>query len=118
MLKKCDVKFTNQTLEDLRVLPKMVINECFEKLEELENNIHLGKALENLDGINLEGYYAIYFCEAKYRIVYAKTNDSYEIVNVDKVYKPIAELIAIGKRNNKEVYQEAYKRVLEKTKGK
>lgn len=118
MTTSCEVTFTNETINDLKALPKNVRTKCFAKLDELEKNIHLGKALKNLDGINLEGYYAIYVHEAKYRIVYTKINNSYEIVNIKEANKPIAELVAIGKRNNKEVYKEAFERILEKTKGK
>lgn len=118
MLKSCMVKFTTQTINDLEALPKNVRKECFAKLEELEKNIHLGKALKNLNGINLEGYYAIYVFDAKYRIVYKKINNSYEIININEVNKPIAELVAIGKRNDKEVYKEAFKRISENIKGK
>jgi len=118
MTTSCKVKFTNETISDLYLLPPNIRTECISKLEELEKNIHLGKALKNLDGINLEGYYAIYVHEAKYRIVYKKINNSYEIVNIKEVDKHIAELVAIGKRNDKEVYKEAFKRISENIKGK
>lgn len=110
----CEISFTNETINDLKLLPPNIRTECFAKLTELEKNIHLGKPLKNLDGINLEGYYAIYVHEAKYRIVYTKIDNSYEIINIKELDKPIAELVAIGKRNNKEVYATAHKRILEK----
>lgn len=113
-MKLCEVVFTNDTINDLKILPNNVRKECFEKLGELEKNIHLGKALKNLDGINLQGYHSLYFHEAKYRIVYKKINSSIEIITIKETEKPKAELVAIGKRNNKEVYKEAFKRILTK----
>lgn len=114
MKKACEVKFTNKTLSDLKELPDYIRKECFVKLNELEKNIHMGKALTNIGGINLEGYYSIYVYKAKYRIVYEKKDNVYEVTNISVVDNPRADLIAIGERNNKEVYKEAFKRILEK----
>lgn len=111
MPQQCEVKFSIDTINDLKALPKNVRQECFKKLDELENNINLGKPLKNLDGINLQGYYAIYVFNAKYRIVYTKKNTTYDVINIQSMDKPIADLIAIGKRNNKEVYKEAFAKI-------
>ncbi len=61
-----------------------------------------GKPLGNKHGMDLTGYYKVFFDEAKYRIVYTY-NSKNEV--------EIIEIVAVGKRNNFEVYRNAYNRI-------
>lgn len=111
---KCDLEYTNDSLNDLRELPKSVLEECTQKLIELEQNIDLGQYLEDKNDRNLLGCYKIYFAKAKYRIVYKKKKDSIKIIEIAESSNPVAKIIAIGKRNNEEVYKKAYERLKNK----
>jgi len=57
--------------------------------------------LENLDGLNLQGYRKTYLANATYRIVFKIEENKIRIV----------EVVAVGKRENKQVYKDAYSRM-------
>ena len=59
------------------------------------------KPLYNQGGLNLQGYRKTYVANATYRIVSKIEDDQVKIV----------EVVAVGKRKNKEVYQEATKNI-------
>lgn len=111
MKKTCDLEYTKDSLNDLRELPLSVLSECTQKLMELEQNINLGQYLEDKNNRNLLGCYKIYFAKAKYRIVYTKKKGAVKIVEIAETDNSVAKIIAIGKRNNQEVYKKAYERL-------
>lgn len=110
----CNVQYLKEVAFDLANLKDPQLSECMLMIKKLEHNIHLGKALEDKNGMDLDGCYKIYFDNAKYRIVYKKIETGYEIVGVEKVPKPIAEIIAIGERNEQQVYKTADSRIKNK----
>lgn len=57
--------------------------------------------LHNLGKLNLEGYRKIYVANATYRIV----------IKIENNVAKIVEVVTVGKRQNKEVYEEAFSRI-------
>ena len=58
--------------------------------------------MQNLDGLNLQGYRKTYLANATYRIVFKIEENKIKIV----------EIIAVGKREDKQVYKDAYSRIV------
>ena len=69
------------------------------QLIKLEQNPEYGNPLGNKAGINLEGYFKLYADKKRIRIIYE--------VNVN-----IIKIIAIDKREDMEVYRQAFIRIL------
>lgn len=105
--KKCTLVFTEFADEDLSKLSIPLKEECWEVLQKLEKNIHLGKPLDNNGIRDLSGCYKLYFHEAEYRIIYVKKNEQYEIQRIGKV----AEIVGIGKRKDYEIYDQVARRL-------
>lgn len=101
---KCSIELIPEAINDLEQLPENIQDKCFEMLNVLENNLHLGQPLENKHGINLTGYYKIYFNNAKHRIIYKKTKDIVEIQGINSTNN-IAKVVGIGPRNKLEIYR-------------
>lgn len=57
--------------------------------------------LHNLGDLNLEGYRKTYVADAKYRI----------IIKIEKDVAKIVEVVAVGERQDKKVYKEAFSRI-------
>ena len=57
--------------------------------------------LQNLGGLDLQGYRKTYIANATYRIVFKIEEDIVKIV----------EVVAVGKRADKQVYKDAYNRI-------
>lgn len=98
------IPISNDIYDDLE---KIEEDEAFEEArliwEQLEENPYLGEPLydrEDLD-IFLDGCYKVYFYGTKYRYVYTINEDNEVVVLV----------IAIGQRNNLEVYHTANERL-------
>lgn len=70
--------------------------QIIKKLEQLEQNPYLGKALGNRAQMDLHGFYKLYAVKKRVRIVY-EIQDKELIIRV----------IAIGKRDKSSVYQKA-----------
>lgn len=111
--KKCTIVFTDKSKEDFSMLPKDLIHDCLYQLEKLENDINLGKRLHNKNGKDLSSCRKIYFANATYRIVYREIEDLCTILEIEEVPTPIAEVVAIGKREGQEVYEIAADRLAE-----
>ena len=71
------------------------------KIDALATNPLLGKPLGNKLGIDLTGFYKLYVSKKRYRIVYHLIGDYLEVV----------EIIAIGKRDKKEIYMTVAKKI-------
>ena len=97
------VKFTDDSRDDLYILPPQLQVECIEMLKKLSININLGKKLENKNGRDLSDCYKLYFDNARYRIVYRKINDTIEINGILSIEK-VAEVLGIGERNLEYIY--------------
>ena len=72
-----------------------------QKIDELKKNPNLGEALEDKHTMDLRGYNKIYVAQKTLRIVYRIFNDTIEIWG-------------IGKRHNFEIYQNLWKRILDR----
>ncbi|MBI4710647.1 MAG: type II toxin-antitoxin system RelE/ParE family toxin [Nitrospirae bacterium] len=95
------VDFIAEAENDFDALDGAVRKEAAKKIDSLAGNLFLGKPLGNKLGINLTGWYKLYFVKKKYRIVYRIIGEDIEIV----------EIIAIGRRDKEEVYKMAAKRL-------
>ena len=84
---------------ELDVLPHTQKILVFKQLKKLSNSPQLGVDLGNKAGIDLSGHKKMYVDKKKIRIVY-------RIIESEV----IVEVIAIGKRENRKVYEEANKR--------
>lgn len=85
---------------DLKELDKMLQIQVFKKLKKLQETPELGFSLGNKNNMNLSGFKKVYVAKKKIRIVYEVQN------NILSIY-----VIAIGKRNDMEVYERAYSRI-------
>lgn len=97
-----DLLLKSKVMEDIRKLPQDVQDECFEVLEKLQLNIHLGKPLDQQDDRDLRGCFKLYFHKAQFRIIYQKK--VINSINTPNIY-------GIGKRDNKEIYREVAERL-------
>ena len=87
---------------DLFILPDNIVNEVLNYLHKFQTNPYkYTKPLYNQGGINLQGYRKTYVANATYRIISKIEEDTIKIV----------EVVAVGKRENKEIYKEAAKRI-------
>lgn len=107
----CKVNLKKEAAEDLLLLPDQVFNEYLIMEGKLKRNINLGQPLINKNGKDLSDCYKIYFNNAKYRIVYRKKNNACEVIGIEEVPEMIAEIIAVGKRDKEQVYQNAVNRL-------
>ena len=96
-----EIKYHPLIEEDLKQLNNSICIEVFKKLEKVKNSPELGKPLGNKNGLNLTGLKKVYVAKKQVRIVY-------EIIDNILVVK----VVAIGKREDMEVYKEAAKRRL------
>jgi mRNA interferase RelE/StbE len=94
-----ELKYHPLIEEDLKQLNNSVRIEVFKKLEKVKNSPEIGKPLGTKNGLNLTGLKKVYVAKKQIRIVY-------EIIDNILVVK----VVAIGKRENMEVYKEADKR--------
>jgi len=95
------VVLTAQATQDFRLLDGSVKEQVARQLRKLETAPLLGEHLGNRGGFDLTGYYKLYAARKAIRIVYRIVED-----------EVIVEVVAIGKREDFEVYREAFKRIL------
>lgn len=98
-------------MEDFANLPKHLIEDCLVQLQKLEDDIELGKKLHNQPGRDLSSCRKLYFAGATYRIVYRELENTRTILEIEVTPEPIAEIVAIGKREGMEVYEKAASRL-------
>lgn len=104
MAKKFKVVFIEEAQKDYKKLDgsiKKLVNVALAKMEERADEI--GEDLTSKHGVNLIGCRKIKFRKVGIRMVYRIVGDKAEI----------AEIIIVGKREDNEVYQEAFKRLQE-----
>lgn len=95
------IEFIHDAENDLENLDKSLQKEAGKKIDALSENPFLGKPLGNKLGIDLSGFYKLYFHKKKYRIVYRILRDYVEVV----------EIFGIGKRDKEEIYKLVAKRL-------
>ena len=94
-----EIKYHPLIEADLQQLNNSVRLEVFKKLKKMQQTPGIGKPLGNKNNMNLTGLFKVYVAKKQVRIVY-------EIIDNILVVK----VIAIGKRENMEVYKQAEER--------
>jgi mRNA interferase RelE/StbE len=93
------IELIPEAREDFERLDGSVKKIVLKQLITLEQNPEYGNPRGNKAGINLEGYFKLYADKKRIRIIY-EVNDN------------IIKIIAIDKREDMEVYRQAFKRIL------
>lgn len=97
-----ELDFHKDIQEDLDKLPDDVYDETYQMLKKLQKDyFKYSKPLYNKQGRNLQDCRKTYFYNAEYRIVSKLEDNTVKIVNI----------IAVGKRENLEVYNLANERI-------
>ena len=99
-MKIYNIVFKNDAKKDLKDFSNNQQILIAKQLKKISMSPELGKVLGNKNGYNLSGCQKMYADNKKIRIVYRVIDD-----------KIIIEVIAIGKRDDMEVYDKASKRV-------
>ena len=94
-----EIKYHPLIESDLKQLNNSIRIEVFKKIKKIQKSPELGEPLGNKNGLNLTGLKKMYVAKKQIRIVY-------EII--DKIV--VVKVLAIGKREDMEVYKEADKR--------
>jgi mRNA interferase RelE/StbE len=95
------IEFLPDAEKDFDSLDKSLRKEAGKKIDILSKNPFLGKPLGNKFGINLTGFYKLYFAKKSYRIVYRLIGEHIEVI----------EIFGIGKRDKEEIYKLVAKRL-------
>ena len=96
------VEYDPEVKDDLATLPLNILQEVAEYFKKYENDpFKYSTKLYNLGKLNLEGYRKTYVANATYRIV----------IKIENNVAKIVEVVAVGQRQNKEVYEEAFRRI-------
>ena len=95
-----EIKFHPEALKEFSVLDGSVKKLVKKQLDKLKTSPLLGEELGNKNGFDLTGYRKMYACKKQVRIVYSVV-ENVLLVNI----------IAIGKREDLEVYESASQRV-------
>lgn len=94
-----EIKYHPLVEKDLNKLNNSIRIEVFKKLKKIRQSPELGVELGNKNGLNLTGLRKMYVAKKQIRIVY-------EIIDTTVLIK----VLAIGKRENMEVYRQAQQR--------
>ena len=86
--------------DDLKELDNALQIQVFKKLKQIQISPQLGLPLGNKNNLNLSGFKKVYVAKKRVRIVYEIQDDELLIYT-----------IAIGKRNDMEVYKKANERL-------
>ena len=96
------VEYHPEIKSDLVALPLNILQEVAEYFKKYEKDpFKYSSKLHNLGKLNLEGYRKTYVANATYRIV----------IKIENNVAKIVEVVAVGKRQSKEVYEEAFRRI-------
>lgn len=93
------IELISEARKDFERLDGSVKKIVLKQLIKLEQNPEYGNPLGNKAGINLEGYFKLYADKKRIRIIY-------------EVIDHVIKIIAIDKREDMEVYRQAFKRIL------
>lgn len=94
-----EISFHPEALKEFCALDGSLKLLVKKQLEKLKKSPFLGEELGNKSGYDLTGYRKMYVCKKQLRIVYSIVDE-----------KLLVNIIAIGKRNDMEVYETANKR--------
>jgi mRNA interferase RelE/StbE len=94
--------FHKEVFSDLDKLSNKTVSKVRHYFNKYKDNPYkYSQELENLDGLNLQGYCKTYLANATCRIVFKIEENKIKIV----------EVVAVGKREDKQVYKDAYNRI-------
>jgi mRNA interferase RelE/StbE len=95
------IEFLPDAAKDFDKLSGSLQKQAGKKIDALSNNPFLGRPLGNKLGIDLTGFYKLYFAKKKYRVVYRLIGKHIEVI----------EIVGIGKRDKEEIYKLIAKRL-------
>ncbi len=95
-----ELKLHPKVEDDLKELDNALQIQVFKKLKQIQISPQLGLPLGNKNNMNLSGFKKVYVAKKRVRIVYEIQDDELLIYT-----------IAIGKRNDMEVYKKANERL-------
>lgn len=91
-------KISSKVIEKIAIVKDNKPKAVLISIDEYEKDPYkYSQKLYNKNGINLEGYRKTYVANATYRIV----------IKIENNIAKVVEVVAVGKRQNKEVYEEA-----------
>ena len=90
------IEFHKEVDKDFKELGNSITLLVFKKLSQLAKNPIIGEDLSNKANINLSGYKKVYVNNKRVRIVYKIIEDKIEVF-----------VIAVGKRDDMEVYKKS-----------
>ena len=94
------LKLHGKVYDDLKVLDNALVIKVFKKLKQIQQSPQIGENLGNKNGMNLSGFKKVYIDKKRVRIVFEVQDD------ILTVYS-----IAIGQRDDMEVYKKAFDRL-------
>ena len=94
------LKLHDKVYDDLKVLDNALVIKVFKKLKQIRQSPQIGENLGNKNGMNLSGFKKVYIDKKRVRIVFEVEDD------ILTVYT-----IAVGQRDDMEVYKKAFDRL-------
>jgi mRNA interferase RelE/StbE len=94
------IEYHDEIEDDFKKLGHRIVLLALKKIEKLAQNPSMGDALGNKANLNLSGLKKVYVDNKKVRIVYKIVEDRIEIF-----------VVAVGKRDDMEVYKKAMSRL-------
>ena len=94
------LKLHDKVYDDLKVLDNTLVIKVFKKLKQIQQSPQKGENLGNKNGMNLSGFKKVYIDKKRVRIVFEVQDD------ILTVYT-----IAVGQRDDMEVYKKAFDRL-------
>ena len=94
------LKLHDKVYDDLKVLDNALVIKVFKKLKQIQQSPQIGENLGNKNGMNLSGFKKVYIDKKRVRIVFEVQDD------ILTVYA-----IAVGQRDDMEVYKKAFDRL-------
>lgn len=94
------LKLHDKVYDDLKVLDNALVIKVFKKLKQIQQSPQMGENLGNKNGMNLSGFKKVYIDKKRVRIVFEVEDD------ILTVYT-----IAVGQRDDMEVYKKAFDRL-------
>ena len=95
-----ELKLHPKVEDDLKELDNALQIQVFKKLKQIQNSPELGLPLGNKNNMNLSGFKKVYIDKKRVRIVFEVQDDILTIYT-----------IAVGQRDDMEVYKKAFDRL-------
>jgi mRNA interferase RelE/StbE len=97
-----DIKFYSEVFKDLDKMSNKIASEAREYFKKYKKDPYkYSQELQNLGKLKLQGYRKTYLAKATHRIVF----------KIEEKKVKIIEIVAVGKRENLQVYKDAFDRV-------